>query len=246
MTGAAALLLADGRFPAGGHAHSGGVEAAAHRGRLEGLARLEAFLRGRLATAGTVDAGLAAASCARGRRHHGRDDCGDHRARQQSASGPLGPPPWAELVAEAEARQPSPAQRTAWRAQGRALLRAGMSAWPGPILDGLVAAVPGGAPHPVVMGACAAAANLSPAEAAGCAAYQAVSGPASAAVRLLALDPFVVAGMVATLAPEVDAVADRAASSAGGPLADLACPSAPLLDIGAEDHASWEVRLFAS
>lgn len=227
MTSAAALLLGDGRFPAGGHAHSGGVEVAAHRGRLDGVAQLESFLQGRLATAGVLDAGLAAASCAR---------CCD----------PDGEPPWADLVAEAEARQPSAVLRAAWRAQGRQLLRAGRAAWPGPVLDGLAAAVPQGAPHPVILGACAAAAGLDPAAAARCAAYQAVSGPATAAVRLLALDPFAVAGVVASLAPDIDAVAELVVPAAWGPLAGLACPSAPLLDIGAEDHASWDVRLFAS
>ncbi|MEU7048105.1 urease accessory protein UreF, partial [Streptomyces eurythermus] len=34
MTRAALLVLADGRFPAGGHAHSGGAEAAVKAGRI--------------------------------------------------------------------------------------------------------------------------------------------------------------------------------------------------------------------
>ena len=59
--GAASLLLADARFPAGGHAHSGGVETAATAGTVTDLASLEAFLRGRLRTAGLTAAGLAAA-----------------------------------------------------------------------------------------------------------------------------------------------------------------------------------------
>src|SRR5271163_4592270 len=61
----AALLLSDSRFPAGGHAHSGGVEPAVTAGSVSDLASLEAFLRGRLRTAGLVAAGLAAAACAR-------------------------------------------------------------------------------------------------------------------------------------------------------------------------------------
>ena len=60
----AALLLSDSRFPAGGHAHSGGVEPAVTAGTVSDLASLEAFLRGRLRTAGLVAAGLAAAACA--------------------------------------------------------------------------------------------------------------------------------------------------------------------------------------
>ena len=57
----AALLLSDSRFPAGGHAHSGGVEPAVTAGTVSDLASLETFLRGRLRTAGLVAAGLAAA-----------------------------------------------------------------------------------------------------------------------------------------------------------------------------------------
>ena len=66
---AAALLLADGRLPAGGHAHSGGVEAAVRGGRVIDLGSLVAFLQGRLATAGLVDAALAAATCHRAGGH---------------------------------------------------------------------------------------------------------------------------------------------------------------------------------
>ena len=228
MMRAALLLLADGRFPAGGHAHSGGVEAAARGGRVLDLDTLEAFLRGRLATAGTLDATLAAATCARA-----------------AASGAQAP--WHDLVAEADARQPSPALRAAARAQGRQLLRAAHRAWPGPVLDAVAELGPAARPPlPVVLGAAAAAAGCGPEDAAAVAAHHALVGPASAAVRLLGLDPLAVAAVLAGLAGDVDAVAARAAAAAGRPLSELACPSAPLLEIGAEDHASWEVRLFAS
>lgn len=39
MSRAALLVLADGRFPAGGHAHSGGAEAAVRAGRITDAAR---------------------------------------------------------------------------------------------------------------------------------------------------------------------------------------------------------------
>jgi urease accessory protein len=72
----AALLLSDSRFPAGGHAHSGGVEPAVSAGTVADLGSLEAFLRGRLRTAGLVAAAVAAAACARAaaQRHPGERD----------------------------------------------------------------------------------------------------------------------------------------------------------------------------
>jgi urease accessory protein len=232
---AGTLLLADARFPAGGHAHSGGAEAAATAGTVTDVPSLELFLRGRLQTAGLSAAGMAAAACALAL----REEVGPRDAR---GTGDLRGA-WDSLDAEADARTPSPAQRGASRRQGRALLRAARAAWPDARwLDGL-----GRQPHhAVVLGACAAAAGCSALEAARLAAYQAVTGPSSAAVRLLALDPIAAAAIVARLAGEVDTVAEAAAAFADGPLADLPFPSGPALDLLAEVHARAEVRLFES
>jgi urease accessory protein len=208
------LVLADGRLPAGGHAHSGGLEAAVAAGRVRDLDDLAAFLRGRLATSGLVAAAFAAAGCAR-------------------------PDRSGELDAGLDARTPSPALRRASRAQGRALLRAGRAMWPLP-------ALPAPPHHPVALGVVAEAAGLSPDQAALVAAYGAVSGPASAAVRLLGLDPYGVHGVLAGLAGDCDRTAAQAARRAGDAVDELPAAGAPLLDIGAETHASWEVRLFAS
>jgi len=237
-----ALVLSDARFPAGGHAHSGGVEPAAMAGTVTDLASLDVFLRGRLRTAGMVAAGLAAAACARAR-----------TAEEWT---------WAELDAEADARTPSPAQREASRRQGRALLRAARIAWPGADWLGDLAALGrsgapwgevmaacehrGGPHHAVVLGAAAAAAGCAPGEAAHVAAYQSVAGPSSAAVRLLALDPMRAAGVVAAMAGAIAATAEQAARQAAGPLHELPFPSAPALDLLAEAHVTAEVRLFES
>jgi urease accessory protein len=223
---AATLLLADARFPGGGHAHSGGVEPAAAAGTVTDLASLELFLCGRLRTAGLTAAGLAAAACARA----------VPPATAATAA-------WDELDAEADARTPSPAQREASRRQGRALLRGARAAWPGAHwLTHL-----GGQPHhAVVLGVAAAAAGCSPVEAACIAAYQAVTGPASAAIRLLALDPMQATAIVARLAGAIDETAAQAARSADGPLADMPFPSAPALDLLAQAHARSEMRLFES
>ncbi|MFF4370695.1 urease accessory protein UreF [Streptomyces sp. NPDC001594] len=224
MSLAALLVLADGRFPAGGHAHSGGAEAACKAGRIHDAASLAQFCRGRLHTAGLTAAALAAAAA-------------------------LGLDP-AELDAAADARTPSPALRAAARRLGRQLMRAARATWPAPELDALAAAFPRGAHQPVVLGLTARAAGLGALDAAHVAAYESVSGPATATVRLLGLDPFEASAVLAGLAPELDAVCARAAEAAllardQGTDA-LPAASSPLLEIAAEAHADWAVRLFAS
>ena len=62
------------------------------------------------------------------------------------------------------------------------------------------------------------------AEAARIAAYQAVAGPASAAVRLLALDPMRATGVLAGLARDIDQVAERGAAFRRRPARRAALP----------------------
>ncbi|MEV8585404.1 urease accessory UreF family protein [Streptomyces sp. NPDC051180] len=221
MTSRSALLvLADGRFPAGGHAHSGGAEAAVRAGRITDAAGLESFCRGRLHTTGLTAAALAAGAA------HGLDAD--------------------ELDAAADARTPSPALRAAARRLGRQLMRAARATWPGPELDALAAAFPRGAHQPVVLGVAARSAGLGPEDAAHCVAYETVGGPATAVVRLLGLDPYQATAVLARLAPEMDRVAAEAVAAARRGVDALPAASAPLLDITAEQHAAWPVRLFAS
>jgi urease accessory protein len=237
---AAVLLLSDGRFPAGGHAHSGGLEAAVTSHAVYDLGTLKLFLRGRLRTAGVVTGALAAVAC---------------RFAHESRTGAGLGADWTLLDAETDARTPSPAQRAASRRQGRALLRAARAAWPGaPELDGVAGRGSGvagegvrAAPHHcLVLGAAAAAAGCGPAQAALIAAYQSVSGPASAAVRLLALDPLQVSGLLARLAADIDQAGELGEAAAGQPLDELAYATAPALDLLAEAHTRREMTLFAS
>jgi urease accessory protein len=220
MSRAALLVLADGRFPAGGYAHSGGAEAAVAAGRVRDAEDLAAFCRGRLHTTGLTAAALAAGAA-------------------------LGLDPL-ELDESADALTPSPALRTTARRLGRQLMRAARATWPGQELDTLAAARPRGAHQSVVLGLTARSAGLTPEDAAYCAVHESVSGPATAAVRLLGLDPLGVTAVLARLAPEVDRVAGQAAAAAHHGIDALPAGSAPLLDITAEAHAAWSVRLFAS
>jgi urease accessory protein len=73
---------------------------------------------------------------------------------------------------------------------------------------------------------------------------RAAGGAASAAVRLLGLDPFAVQAMLARLAPGIDECARRAAHA--GPPSSLPADGAPALDLLADFHLTSEVRLFAS
>lgn len=222
---AALLLLSDGRFPAGGHAHSGGVEAAVAAGGVHDLPTLESFLTGRAATTGVVAAAFCAATCARW---------------------PCDIATIAELDMEFDARTPSVALRTASRKLGRQLLRATRAIWPHPAWEQLALAYPAGLHQPIMLGATAATAAVSAPSAALLAIQEAVIGPATAAVRLLGLDPLAVHATVARLIPLIDQLAATAAEHAHGPPQDLPCHSALLLDIRAEHHTTWEVRLFAT
>ncbi|MFD8496492.1 urease accessory protein UreF [Amycolatopsis sp. NPDC059657] len=222
-----ALILADSRFPGGGHVHSGGLEEAVARRLIVDVRDLAGFISGRLRTAGSLAAVFAAAAA--------------HAAARDVQSGY-----WKRLDLELDARTPSVAQREASRAQGRGTARAGKAAWPSPVLNAMLAETPR-PHHPIMLGVLVGVAGGSPLDAATAVAYLAVSGPASAAVRLLGLDPFAVNAAVAKL--DVHAVALDAASSAGLAPSELPSPGSPALDLFAEAHARHhkeEVRLFAS
>ncbi|MFI6119537.1 urease accessory protein UreF [Streptomyces sp. NPDC051064] len=224
MSRTALLLLADGRFPAGGYAHSGGVEAAVAHGAVHDPDSLEVFCRGRLHTTGLTAAGLAAAAAA------GHD--------------PL------LLDDAADARTSAPALRTVARRLGRQMMRAARATFPSAELERLSSARPQGAHQPIVLGLATRAAGLTPVDSACAAAYESIGGPATAAVRLLSLDPLHVSGLLARLGREADGVAEAAADAAARAMTEgvdvLPSASSPLLDITAEQHAAWTVRLFAS
>ena len=220
------LMLTDSRLPAGTHAHSGGLEAAVAAGRVGDANDLYAFLLGRLTTTGLTGAAFAVAAL-------------------EAASG-LDGALLAVLDAEYEARTPSPAQRRASRKLGRQLLRAVRAGWPGAALAAAAAVHSEGPHQPIAFGAAGAAAGLGAYDVAVGSALGAVSGPANAATRLLGIDPDAVTAVLAALEPVIQDAADSAVKAALGPISELPSFSAPRLDISAEHHSTWEVRLFAS
>lgn len=211
----ALLLLADGRFPGGGYAHSGGLEAAVRAGTVSDVMSLESFTLGRLATTGITEAWLAASAVAA---------AGDAVAL-------------AALDRECEARIVAPSLRAAGRALGRGLRRAASASWPS---VGATAAVQ----HPVVLGVVGAAAGIGARGAAQLALHHALLVPLNAAPKLLALDMAEVMAVAARLARATDELADEALRLVHTGMAPVR--SALSLDHLANDHASWEVRLFAS
>lgn len=216
------LALADQRLPSGGHVHSGGVEEAIAVGRVVDDVTLEDYLVERLSTSGLVAAALAAAGAS------------------------VGADTLPVLDAEADARMPSPVSRGLSRSQGRGLLRIARSAWAAPSAEFSWTAL-GSRPHAaVLLGCCAQAAGLRPEDAALVVAYQCVTGSATAAQRLLGLDPISVAVLTIDLSPTISAVARAAATAAMGPLRDLPDASSHTLDLYTERHALRASRLFAS
>jgi urease accessory protein len=254
------LLLLDSRAPAGAHHHSGGMEAAVGTGLVANLAGLEDFCRARLRTSARVGAAFAAASCYLAERSvvlaapNGPARPGAQspsRAADGWAQLQWAQLQWAELDAEFEARTPSEAMRTASRQLGRGLVRLVRSVKPEADLATAFRGCAGPAPHhPLVLGAAVSVAGGGPDLAARAAALAACAGPASAAVRLLGLDPFAVQAMLARLAPAIDACAAAAALAAvlaaGAAPAALPADAAPALDLLADFHLTAEVRLFAS
>ena len=211
MSSLATLLsLADSRLPTGGHVHSGGVEEAVASGLVVDLPTLRAFLRRRITTQGLVTASVAAAV---------------HTGSLSAAAADR----------ETDARTPAPAARQASRAQGRGLARLARRVWRDHDWRVL-----GTTPHlAVAAGAVGSASGLNPDQTALSVVYTTMTGSATAAQRLLALDPGDVAAITFELAPLCEATA----AEAGKELADL---SDPLLDVLAQRHSERERPLFVS
>lgn len=220
----ALMMLIDGRFPAGGHTNSAGVEAAARIGDIRDEATLERYLIGRLATTGRVDAAF----------------CSHVAALTDPTDAVL-----AGIDIEYSARVPSPKLRDASRRFGRQLLRAGSTVWSGPIVE-VVARSESGAHQPVVLGAFVAAAGGTPHDAAGLSFHHLAAAVTSAAIRLLGLDPMTVAAVQERVGREVDLWMVDADSWATSPVAGLPACGGSLTEILAEDHGRWDARLFVA
>jgi urease accessory protein len=230
------LLLADGRFPAGGHAQSAGIEAAVKIGDVGDIPTLARYLAGRLATTGVTDAAFVAATV--GACRH----TGDATVRAASID---------VLDGEYDARVLSPALRRVSRRFGRQLLRAGRAvvderALDAPAIGITVGGHPDGPHQPIALGALTGAIGASPEQAATVSMHHLASAVVSAGVRLLGLDPFAAIAMQSEVATMIAELVAPAAAWAVAPAAALPAAGGSLTEILGEDHASWDARLFVA
>ena len=219
-----AAILADGRFPVGGHAHSAGFEAATTEFGVSTEIDVDLFLGGRLATTGASEAHQIAL------------------IRYRLDSGNID---WHEADIEIEARIASAALRATSRTLGRHWLRAARTVFPGSDIDGLAAATP--QPHQVAaFAATTAQAGIMIDDALHIHLHHLVTAVTGAAVRLHGLDPFRAAALHRHHLPRCRRIVDAAMATADAEWRDLAAPAGPLTEILAEAHAVADGRLFRS
>jgi urease accessory protein len=211
------MLLADARLPTSGHTQSAGLEPAVVHG--VGAAEVPAYIDLRLRTVTRVEAASAVVAL--------------HHLRQGLAL--------TDVEAAWAARTPSAAMRATSRSMGRATLRLVRRLWPE---HPSVLAVGAGASRAVVFAAVADACGLAPIALARLVGYDDVQTVASAALKLLPLDPADVSAWVLGALPTVDRLATEVA-----PLnlpGSIPASGAPQIEAWAESHATTTRRLFSA
>jgi urease accessory protein len=217
------LLLTDARFPAGGYAHSGGLEAAVEDGL--GVHDVPLFLTGRLRGVTSAESCLAVAAA--------------RATRARDVERLL------VLDLEALARCPSPPLRAAGSRLGAQLLRSAAVVWPS---EGMIERYRGASeatPRPVAFGVVGAAAGLTDLELAQAYVYEDATTVTTAAARLLPVDAAVTARWLVEAGPTVERLAQEAAAI-GDDVRQLPGGFAPALELDSLAHATREGRLFAS
>ena len=216
------MLLADARLPTGAHTQSAGLEPAIRAGLP--AASIPGYLRARLRTVTTVEAGAAVV------------------ARSRTLTGAAGlAADLAEVDLAWRARTVSPAMRETAALLGRGYARLLSRMWPdAPAVAAL--ATLRGTSRAVVLGVGGALAGLSAAQLVRLIGYEEAQTVAAAALKLQPLDPMDATGWVIDVQPEIERMVDDLSSITD--VADIPAGGAPLIEQWAEIHASTTQRLF--
>lgn len=217
------MLLADGRFPTGSYAHSGGLEAAVASGLTP--REVPGFLAARLETVAACEAGIAVAA--------------RRAARREELAALLC------LDDEAQARSAAPPLREAASRLGAQLLRTAATVWPESSILARYRSASDSTPRPVAFGVVASAAGLRDEPAAAALLYDDAASVAGAAVKLLPIDPALAARWLREAGPAIERLAARASAGEADPRV-LPAAFAPLLEARSILHAADDRRLFAS
>src|SRR5664279_1264218 len=221
------MLLADARLPTGAHTQSAGLEPAIRAGLP--AASIPAYIRARLRTVTTVEAG--AAVVARSRTLTGSTDLASDLAEVDQA--------W-------RARTVSPAMRETAALLGRGYGRLLSRMWPAAPAVAALATLRGtrrgGTSRAVVLGVAAALAGLAADQLVRLIGYEEAQTVAAAALKLEPLDPMDATGWVIGAQPEIERMVDELSSITD--VADIPAVGAPLIEQWAEIHATTTQRLF--
>ena len=222
----ATLQFADGLFPAGGFAHSLGLETYAQDGVVRDRAGVEAFVAAHLeGSAGPADAVAVTAAV--------------RLARAADVTG------WIALDERLEAMKPVPETREASRQMGRQTLRVAAALGADEVLAALARAVGDGlAPghHASVFGAALGRAGVEPEVAAAAYLHSTAALLVGAALRLIALGQLDGQRVLAAMRPRIARLAAAAATARPADMWSFT----PGLELAGLRHAALEARLFRS
>ena len=222
----ATLQFADGLFPAGGFAHSLGLETYVQDGVVRDRAGVEAFVAAHLeGSAGPADAVAVTAAV--------------RLARAADVTG------WIALDERLEAMKPVPETREASRQMGRQTLRVAAALGADEVLAALARAVGDGlAPghHASVFGAALGRAGVEPEVAAAAYLHSTAALLVGAALRLIALGQLDGQRVLAAMRPRIARLAAAAATARPADMWSFT----PGLELAGLRHAALEARLFRS
>jgi len=222
----AVLQFADGLFPAGGFAHSFGLETYAQESAVRDRAGLEAFVAAHLeGSAGPCDAVAAATA-----------------VRLASARDVTG---WVALDERLEAMKAVPETRAASRQMGRQTLRVASALGADAFISELARAVDDGLTpghHAAVFGAALGRAGAEPQVVAGAYLHSTAALLVGAGLRLVALGQVDGQRVLASMRPRIARLAAGAAAASAEDMWSFN----PGLELAGLRHAALDARLFRS